>query len=118
MADDLPAIARFTLEQPRRARDLDRFADVAHFHRQVDTLAGVDRHRDLVGDGGGESLKLGAEAVDADAHVEKLVAALAVADRDRGDAGIGILEGNGRARDDTAGGIGDRSEHGCRVELR
>ena len=118
MADDLSAIARLALEQTRRARDLDRFADVADLHRQVDTLAGVDRHRDLLGDGGGETLKLGAQAVDADAHVEKLVAALAVADRDRSDTGVDVLEGHGRARDDAAGRIGDRSEHGCRVELR
>ena len=31
-ADDLSAIARLALEQPRRAGHLDRFADVADLH--------------------------------------------------------------------------------------
>ena len=103
LGDDLAAIARIGFEELRGADDLDRLADVPDRHREVDTLARVDRDRDVLGFRGREPLELGAHAVGADPDVEKLVAAGRVGDGVGGDPGRRVLERHRDARHDRAG---------------
>ena len=116
--DDLSAVARLALEQPRRADDLDRLADVADLHRQVDPLAGVDGDRHVLGHRSREALELGLERVGADADVQDLERAVLVGDARGRDPRRLVGERDGRARHGGAGLVGDEAQHGCGVELR
>ncbi len=118
LADDLSAIARLGLEQFRGAGHDDRLADVADRQREIDSLARVDRHGEVLRLGRRESLELGAHAVGADPDVEELIVPALVAHRRGGDAGAHVLQRHRGSGHDRAGGITDGAEHGRGIELR
>ena len=92
VADDLAAVARIGLEQPRRAgrprpsRRCRRPSCVRSTRWRALTVTAT-----FSAIGGREALQLGADAVGADADVEELVVAVRVGDRGRDDAGVGVL---------------------------
>src|SRR5262249_43148957 len=116
--DNLAAHARIGFEQLRRVGDDDAFSHRAGLHRQIDALAGVDRHVDALGDRRRKALFLGAHAVIADSDVGELKIAVAVRLRSDAQPRVNVLQGDGHAGYRRPVRIVDRAEHGGRVELR
>ncbi len=96
-SDDLPAIARFGLQEPRGPFDGHRLADAADGERQVHTLACVDGDGDVAGLRRREPLELRSHGVGADADVEELVVAVLIGHGCCRDAGADVTQCHGCA---------------------